>query len=189
MKNHIIFLDNDGVICLGDNMGSRFKKQKKAYRGKECPKTNEIDIHCRFDNFDNKAIKVLNRILDKTGAEIVVSSDWKNYATLDELGEYYNIQGINKKPIGVTGKFNDLFPSEWNVLRHRGDLEYERQAEIKHWLGEHPEVTHWVAVDDLNMSIEYFDGKAGLTNFVWTSNWYEGIKQTGIEGKILKYLL
>ena len=26
----VIFLDNDGVICLGSNFGSRFKKQKRT---------------------------------------------------------------------------------------------------------------------------------------------------------------
>lgn len=27
----VIFLDNDGVICLSNNWGSRYTKQKKVY--------------------------------------------------------------------------------------------------------------------------------------------------------------
>ena len=61
------------------------------------------------------------------------------------------------------------------------ELEYERTMEIKHWLKDHPEVTHWVAVDDLNMGEE-------LTNFILTPNDYQGIKQSGVKDKILKFL-
>jgi len=71
--------------------------------------------------------------------------------------------------------------------------------EIGHWLENHPEVTHWVAVDDLNMSVEFLgdrftskdgsDSNPGLTNFVLTPRAWEGIKQSGIKEKILKYLM
>ena len=37
-----------------------------------------------MDDFDSKAVKLLNRILDETGAEIVVSSDWRNWSTLEQ---------------------------------------------------------------------------------------------------------
>ena len=54
------------------------------------------------------------------------------------------------------------------------------------WLKEHPEVTHWVAVDDLDMGIQ--DGR-GLTNFVHCKRPHnEGIKQSGIKDKIINFL-
>ncbi len=193
----VIFLDNDGVICLAENWGSRRKKQIKEGRTMGGSAKN-LPVHCRFDNFDRKAIKVLNWILEKSGAEIVVSSDWRFHATLEELGEYYISQGIMKKPIGMTDMFKDIFPREWSQLRFRADLELERYMEIKHWLENHPEVTHWVAVDDLDMSIKFLgerfsswdgsDTNPGLTNFVHTPRSYEGIKQSGIKDKVLSYL-
>ena len=141
----------------------------------------------------------MNEILEKTSAEIVVSSDWRFHATLNELGEYYLSQGVCKKPIATTDMFKDIFPSEWAKLRFRADLELERSMEIQHWLDNHSEVTHWVAVDDLNMSIEFLSGyfdskdgsesKPGLTNFVLTPNSNEGIKQSGVKEKILNFLL
>ena len=83
-----IFLDNDGVICLSNNWGGRSKKWAK-YRSKN-PETNryidDAPVEVRFDDFDKKAIKVLNEILEEIGAEIVVSSDWRCHATLEELG-------------------------------------------------------------------------------------------------------
>jgi hypothetical protein len=193
----IIFLDNDGVICLSNNWGSRNTKRRKAGLKASIP-SSELPIDIRFDNFDKKAVRILNEILEETGAEIVVSSDWRFYATLEELGEYYISQGIVKKPIAVTGMFKDLFPREWSMLRFRADLELERFMEIQHWIDEHPEITNWVAVDDLNMSFEFLSGHflnkdnvdnpPGLTNFVLTPRVNEGIKQSGVKDKILHYL-
>jgi hypothetical protein len=192
----VIFLDNDGVICLSNNWGGRHKKQKEWGGRKLSMTSREIPVEYRFDNFDKKAIKVLNSILEETGAEIVVSSDWRFHANLEELGDYYESQGIIKRPIGGTENFKDIFPSEWKRLRFRADLELERSMEINHWVENHPEVTHWVAIDDLDMSVDYLskvftseDGSIpGLTNFVHTPYSNEGIKQSGIKEKVLKFL-
>jgi hypothetical protein len=194
----VIFLDNDGVICLSNNWGSRYKKQNKWGRRKLSMSSNEIPTQYRFDNFDKGAIKILNEILEETGAEIIVSSDWRFHANLEELGEYYLSQGIIKKPIGVTDMFKDIFPKEWSGLRFRAELELERSMEIQHWVDNHSEITHWVAVDDLDMSVQFLgdrfsakdgsDSKPGLTNFVHTPRSSEGIKQYSIKEKIIKFL-
>jgi hypothetical protein len=196
----ILFLDHDGVICLSNNWGGRSKKWAK-YRSENPDSSLEFKdkpVNCRFDDFDTKAIKVLNEIIEQTGCDIVVSSDWRLHATLEELGDYYISQGIIKRPVDVTDIFKDLFPKEWSILRFRADLELERSMEINHWLENHPEVTHWVAVDDLNMSMEFLsdrfstkdgsDKKPGLSNFVLTPRSSEGIKQSGIKEKIIKFL-
>ena len=151
----IIFLDNDGVICLSNNWGERAKKWANFKRDNPEVEFENRPVICRFDDFDDKAVKVLNEILEETGAEIVVSSDWRLHANLEELGEYYESQGIIKKPIAVTDIFKDIFPKEWNAFRFRAELELERSMEIGHWLENHPEVTSWVAIDDLNMSAEF----------------------------------
>jgi len=193
----VIFLDNDGVICLSSNWGSRLKKQKKL--GNKPVFNHELPVEYRFDNFDIKAVKVLNKILEQTGAEIVVSSDWRLYASLEELGEYYTSKGIIKKPIGFTEVFHytdwlneGRVPSDFDWNRTDG-REQERHFEIKNWLKSHPEVTHWVAIDDLHMGIHVeassygsYDRDWGLENFVWTPQSDEGIKQSGIKDKIIK---
>jgi hypothetical protein len=186
----VIFLDNDGVICLSSNWGTRHKKQKKWGNRKLSMSTKSIPVEYRFDNFDKKAIQILNEILVGTDAEIVVSSDWRQHATLEELGEYYESQGILKKPIAFTpnlsecNNYDDTFP--W---MRQWDLEQTRSLEIKQYLLNHPEVTHWVAVDDLNMGKdEPWKDVWGLENFVLTPRGREGIKQSGIKDKILNYL-
>ena len=194
----ILFLDNDGVICLSNNWGERAKKWANFKRDNPEVEFTDRPVQCRFDDFDDKAVKVLNEILEETGAEIVVSSDWRLHANLEELGEYYESQGIIKKPFAVTDIFKDIFPKEWNAFRNRAELELERSMEIGHWLQNHPEVTSWVAIDDLNMSPEFLskyfsnsedDAKnPGLSNFVLTPRSREGIKQSGVKEKVLKFL-
>jgi hypothetical protein len=80
--------------------------------------------------------------------------------------------GVIKSPIDVTPD---------TVLKRMSDLEGNRVSEINTWLNNHPEVTHWVAIDDLDLS--------KLPNFVHTKKMKEGIKQSGIKEKILKFLL
>ena len=194
----IIFLDHDGVICLDNNWGSRKKKQDKWGGRKLSMSLREIPLEYRFDNFDKKAIDVLNEILETTGAEIVVSSDWKAWASIEQMGEYYEMQGIIKKPISYTKNlgqcsFQDTKSFIWSSTY---DLEQSRYVEITQYLMDHPEITHWVSVDDLHMGRHVENSKYGafdrddwgLENFVWTPRPSEGIKQSGVKEKILKYL-
>ena len=187
----VIFLDLDGTICLSNNWGGRSKKWAK-YRS-ENPETskfiNDAPVEVRFDDFDKKAIKVLNEILEETGAEIVVSSDWRCHANLEELGEYFISQGILKKPVGVTKMLGQCNQPENYPWSRKWDLEQSRSLEILQYLFDHPEVTQWVAIDDLNMGKNGEEWKDwGLDNFVLTPSRTEGIKQSGIKEKIIKFL-
>jgi hypothetical protein len=187
----VIFLDNDGVICLSNNWGGRSKKWVK-YRSANPETSRYIDdapVDIRFDDFDTKAIKVLNEILEETEAEIVVSSDWRCHANLEELGEYFLSQGILKKPIGFTKLLGQCDQPENYEWLHKWDLEQSRSLEILQYLRDNPEITQWVAVDDLNMGKNGEEWKDwGLDNFVFTPSSSEGIKQSGIKEKIIKFL-
>ena len=189
----VIFLDNDGVICLSNNWGGRLKKWAN-YRSENPDSSKEkkdAPVSVRFDDFDKKAIKILNEILEETGAEIVVSSDWKLHATLEELGEYYESQGIIKKPIALTPNIQNCKDYDSNFIwSPRWESEQIRTIEIKQYLHDHPEVTHWVSVDDLKMGKigEPWKDEWAIDNFVLTPKSNEGIKQSGIKEKILKYL-
>lgn len=179
----VIFLDHDGVICLSNNWGGRFKKE--GYNDKSSP------MDRRMDDFDKKAVKVLNEILEESGAEIVISSDWKLHGTLDEIKEMYRTRGI-KEPIACTPRLQDEDEELAGLCTWKHWLEKARAQEIHIWLKRHPEVTHWVAVDDLDMGLKpewRGDSDWGLENFVLTTKPNtEGIKQSGIKDKILKFL-
>jgi hypothetical protein len=194
----VIFLDHDGVICLSTEWGGRHKKQREFGR-KMGQGTLEIPVEFRFDNFNKKAIKILNEILEETGAEIVVSSDWKRWANVEEMGEYYESQGIIKKPkdltpnLGQCTQYITEYPAGF-IWSRAWELEQTRCIEIKQYLFDHPEITHWVAVDDLRMGktgLDYsipYEHEWGLDNFVETPKSTEGLKQTGIKDKIVKFL-
>jgi hypothetical protein len=185
----VMFLDHDGVICLASEWGGRYKKRTKAgFVG--AANAPDMPVDLRFDNFNQKAIEILNDILKETGAEIVVSSDWQRWCTVEEMGEYYESKGIIKKPIAFTPNLGDCTVHGNNFIWSPDwDLEQCRSIEIKQYLHNHPEVTHWVAIDDLNMGKgEDWREAWGLDNFVLTPRSNEGIKQSGIKEKILKFL-
>jgi hypothetical protein len=188
----VIFLDHDGVICLSNNWGGRTKKWAK-YRSENPDSSKEkkdAPVSFRFDDFDTKSVKVLNEILEETGAEIVVSSDWKLHATLEELGEYYELHGISKKPIALTPNISTCKDYGNYIWSPRWELEMIRTIEIKQYIHDHPEITHWVSVDDLNMGKigEPWKDEWAIDNFVLTPKQNEGIKQSGVKEKILNYL-
>ena len=186
----VIFLDNDGVICLANNWGSRVKKRKKD-NVSLMMNDPDVEVKYRFDYFDKKAVKVLNQVLEETGAEIVVSSDWRLYANLDELGDYYLSEGIIKKPIAFTKRYIGCDkPDEFEWFRSTM-YEQQRCIEVRQYLIDHPEITHWACIDDLQLGEKDsygFERKWGLSNFVHTPRENEGIKQAGVKDKLLKYL-
>ena len=172
MNSKGIFLDHDVVICLSAQWGRRHKF------------TPSDGWKSVFDGFDLKAVKVLNKILEVTDAEIVISSDWRFHGDLELLQQVYRDSGVIKVPIGMTTKGPVRSPDDFPWF-YMTELAQTRSLEILKYLEEHPEITNWVSVDDLDMSVR--DGW-GLTNFVLTPRSYEGIKQSGVKDKIIKFL-
>lgn len=156
----ILFLDHDGVICLQPQWGGRWDKTGDS-------------IDSAFDDFDKEAVKVLNRIIIETDCKIVISSDWRHHCTLEQMQQLYIERGITKTPIDFTG----------HVHSSVQNLEKARIEEIHIWLAEHPLVTSWCAVDDMDLG-----GDLGLSNFVRTPNSREGLKQTNKAEKIIQIL-
>lgn len=153
----ILFLDIDGVMCTSSCYG----------RGKD----NKWDAYM----FDIKCVAVLNFILQETGAEIILSSDWRHTYTLQEMREIFCHNNVIKGPIGFTSL----------MKTYTGDnLSGGRSDEIIEWINLHAwkKDIKWVAIDDLNMSERLGD------NFVLCPREQEGIKRTGIKEKIIKIL-
>jgi|13_taG_2_1085334.scaffolds.fasta_scaffold06600_6 hypothetical protein len=154
----VIFLDHDGVICLADQWGKRQKNKTK------------------FDPFDAGAIKALNTVLKSTGAVIVCSSDWRLYAPLEEMQELYSERGIVGDLIDYTEVY-DIEPEEYGLYGKNAQASI-RTREINDWVAKH-KPDKWVAVDDLKLLVK---------NFILTPYPREGIKQTGVVEKMIKFL-
>lgn len=154
----IIFLDIDGVLAT-------VKQYNISPIGKSWLRKYDV---CPFDK---KCVKVLNDILKKTDAEIVISSDWRTSFSLEELGDIFSINGVLKTPVGVTPSY----PTSMSYY------EKNRAAEIELYV-KYNEIKIWIAIDDMNMSHWLKD------HFFFCNNEWEGIKQSGLKQKILKYL-
>lgn len=153
----IIFLDIDGVMCTSSCYGKG--------------KNNKWDAYM----FDSKCVSLLNWILLETGAEIILSSDWRHHHTLSEMREIFAHNGVIRGPIGFTSRSK-------KYLAHQ--LEEGRADEILQWIQVHgwKDDIKWVAIDDLNMDQWLFP------NFVLCPREQEGIKRLGIKEKIMKIL-
>ena len=91
------------------------------------------------DMLDERAIVQLKKIVEATGAEIVLSSSWRWYKeTRDKIHHQLRQKGID---------FVDTTPREIDITMSRG-------AEIKAWLDNHPEVEKFVILDDDELQIE-----------------------------------
>jgi hypothetical protein len=136
-KISIIFLDIDGVLNVyshdHDEFGSQFMPQF-------------------VDN--------LKRVIEETGAKIVISSTWR-YAGLERMKEMWEKRNLPGEVIDIT--------EDCTYLHNEGLFEWldqvERGHEVQYWLDGHPEVERYVIFDDDD---DFLDHQRG--NFVRTAN-------------------
>ena len=137
-KKKLIFLDVDGVLNSDTYWMSLDEEEKYSLR-----------------HLDRNAIKKLKRIVDKTGAEIVVSSTWRKFKEdMDVLSDSLYVYGLS-----VMSKTPVLYNKE------RGD-------EISAWFESHPDFKDAVYVildDDADMNVHMdrlvkTDYRYGLTD-------------------------
>lgn len=117
----IIFLDFDGVI------DTEYYSHILYEAGK--PIADEDGLL-----FDPECVKNLKYIIDNTGADIVVSSTWKDDMSYEEILDMW-------KDRGLPGFVTDVTPT--TAEHHRGD-------EIDAWLKECPTECNYIIIDDLD---------------------------------------
>ena len=163
----VIFLDIDGVLATD----KEFMRNRTKFWEKH-PAMAELKVPYPWNK---EAVKLFNEILDATGAEIVLSSDWKLHWNLDELKSIFNWNGVKKYPITVT---NNEYVSVNN-------LEMNRAAEIGDYVREN-DVVNYVVIDDLNVG--KYMGLTGDDDKFFMTRSGEGIKKTGLKDRIIKKL-
>ena len=112
--NKIIFLDFDGVLNTEHYQGLL------QYQGK--PWQDEYGAF-----FDPNAVKQMKRIIDATGADIVVESSWKDLG-LDEMKELWEVRNLPGTIIDITpsllGKNKGVEIASWLSKYAKQDLRY-----------------------------------------------------------------
>jgi len=107
VTRRVIFLDIDGVLA-------------------------PIRRWDRYGDLDPACIQVLNGIVARAGADVVVSSTWRHGKTVAELQEMLEAEGFTGRVVGKTPN---------------GTPGADRGDEIAAWLAEHP-VGGYVIIDD-----------------------------------------
>lgn len=118
----IIFLDFDGV------MDNEYYDHILSKAGK--PIADEYGLL-----FDPECVKNLKHIIDNTGADIVISSTWKDLMSYKDILDMWKYRGL-------PGFVTDVTPT---ISNHRGN-------EIDAWLEECRHDCQYAIIDDLDAS-------------------------------------
>jgi hypothetical protein len=147
----ILFLDHDGVIVNDKGFGKRFENGTK------------------FDPFDEMCVIRMCTVAKEMDAHIVCSSDWRNYAPLEEMQELYRSAGIEIPLIGYTEILSPIrFKEARSEIRTREILKYVKDNGVQKYM----------ALDDLYL--------AGLPKNNWyRTSIYDGLIQSDMK-KILE---
>jgi len=153
----VLFLDIDGVIQPfteyyiehvndNDKMELLFRKLENEFKV-DYREFQRCDVAIAYYDWDKDAVKELKRILDTTGAKIVVSSSWRSGVSGDYLPFLLRMHDLEKYLYGYTPLF-----SHWPEYE---GLEHDRSVEILEYLKMHPHIEKWVAVDDKDLSGDF----------------------------------
>jgi len=129
------------------------------------------------DVVDLKCVKNLNYIIRETNAKIVISSDWRNHHTINDLEKLFLSWGIKGDIIGVTERHGE------NSFMF---LEHNRTEEIEKFRKDN-DVSNYVIIDDLKLynSIDTINTKYDENFF--NTIWYVGLTKS-ISEKIVNKL-
>lgn len=152
-----LFLDIDGVLNHDKWFSSPEYKNNQA--------------NWQISMFDPACIERVNRILQETGAKLVVSSSWRDMADLPEI-----FAGVGLPTEFDTTPYAEIiYPDALPItdfFSDETDVRYWRGSEIKWWLDHNAteEYTYCILDDDCDMledQLEYFvstSNPKGLTD-------------------------
>lgn len=139
-RTKVIFLDVDGVLLPTGSV------ETIVVDGVAMPTRDSV----RESDFATQALGSLRSIVQQTGATIVLSSEWRRTGSLkSSIGAV-----LRSQDIPALRDSTPIFHAKPELQIHSPVLAWvERRArEIGQWLKDHPEVTAWAALDDLNFA-------------------------------------
>ena len=138
----VIFLDIDGVLNCQD-----------AYHNNECKYVDFSlnDVEDFYQTFCSWSKMWLNKLIDETGAKIVISSTWR-HSGIDFMKKVWELEGMSGEIIGLTPH-----------LKRADNYTIPRGCEIDFYLNNTLNFSHinW----DKTIQQEYMD-KSGIENYI-----------------------
>ena len=112
---------------------------------------------------------LLKQIVNATGAEIVLSTSWR---------EHWSVKAEECSSTGR--RIHQIFNTFGiRILDKTPKLHTGREVEIRSWLDTHPQVRSFVVLDDRLLCAQRLKG-----HFVKTSNHYDGLDETDVQKAI-----
>lgn len=124
----VIFLDISGTLT-----NHEFNREQRENEREDRPR----DEVCR------KAVARINRIVESTGAHIVISSDWIKH---DPTNAYPDVSRMLRDH-GLVAEFAG------HTVQPRENSHVDRGCEIRAWLDAHLDVTDFVILDDFPIPV------------------------------------
>lgn len=132
--NHMIFLDIDGV--LNSNAWNE-SHQSEISNG---------------TLIDSEKVTLLSELVKRTSAGIILHSGWKHWFTgkLEPLRKEAEILRamLEREGVLIAGITPDHSTEE---IRKTKKFSMVKAGEIIAYLEQHPDVTHWIVIDDLDL--------------------------------------
>ena len=161
-----IFLDVDGVLAY------------EEYRNRETA------------NIDLEKVQLLKEICDSTDASVVISSSWRGipgyvpdcYYTLISILQVNGIRVLGNIPNLNSSNENHRLSFTLDELETMETEEGSTAAEIQAWLGEHPEVSNFLILDDLDLHWKEYEYDTHWIQPTWFGN--GGLKREHVEQAI-----
>lgn len=160
--NNIIFLDIDGVI-QPYNSQKRFDHDMQAtinhlaikYQNDIYKNMNIYDVNASFYDWNYLAIGILHEMLEKYHAEIVLSSEWRKFHSLESIKALFKIYDLHYY-------IKDLCKGNFEEEIKTNNIVSKEEA-IKDYLNTHL-VDNYLVIDDYDMTSSFGQ------NFRRTSN-------------------
>jgi hypothetical protein len=141
--SRVIFLDVDGVLRPAAPGGS----STVFVDGEMVPWVGG------GSDFLSSSMRALKWLVDETGARIVLSTEWRRHEALfNSVNQKLQEHGM---PVCREGSDTTPLHGPLNMAAdHEGLMKQfavRRVLEIDEWLSYHKEVTHWTAIDDIDL--------------------------------------
>jgi hypothetical protein len=151
----VIFLDIDGVLQPYDSQKRRDHMNEIDELYQELYEKHHVDysiyisrnVAAVYYDWDKAAVAELKRILEKTGAKIVISSDWRE-ETVDNMVDFCRIYDMDEYVVGAT-VYDRHDYKKYDEIKEKYKHYECRAIEILIYLEEHPQIKKYVAIDDI----------------------------------------
>lgn len=146
-RSKIVFLDVDGVL-----------RPARAGGFDILSVDGEKAVRADTSDFFHTAMAALRHIIERTGAVIVLSSEWRRNEALRKAVDDVLEANRLRRSIACTTALLEREVGTGDLVKSFAE---RRAREISQWLREHEsEVVGWVVLDDINLAVADEDRKA-----------------------------